>query len=206
MCIAFSILMLGYILLVGSRPGLWIASRWDPRRDFTQDWWDPGQDYGLPQMGSCLGSHPGLALSRVGSHLRCSEIPVEIPPASCRFHPGLSIFCIDVGIYILVGSRPGLWIAPRWDPRQNFTQDWWDPDQNYGLPQVGSHPGSARSRVGSHPRRSIIPLGISPGIKTESCVGMVVSHFYLGCEANIGGLETLGVIMESMVAYQSSYF
>ena len=57
-------------------------NRWDPRRDFTQDWRDPDQDYGLPQVGSRLGSHPRLVGSQVGPHPRHSIIPVSpgIPP------------------------------------------------------------------------------------------------------------------------------
>ena len=54
-------------------------NRWDPRRDFTQD-------CGLPQVGSCLGSHPKL----VGSHPRRSIIPVGIPPGiPPRIPPGI---------------------------------------------------------------------------------------------------------------------
>ena len=79
-----------------------------------------------------------------------------------------SIFYIDVGIYIVSGNPCGMsrsWPAEsrwdpwwnRWDPRRDFTQD-------CGLPQVGS-------RLGSHPRRSIIPVGIPPGIKTGSHLG-----------------------------------
>ena len=79
-----------------------------------------------------------------------------------------SIFYIDVGIYIVSGNPCVMsrsWPAEsrwdpwwnRWDPRRDFTQD-------CGLPQVGSH-------LGSHPRRSIIPVGIPPGIKTGSRLG-----------------------------------
>ena len=49
MCIAFSILTLGYILSVGSQagfyPGLAIGKAFhNPGRDPTQDWQDPGWD------------------------------------------------------------------------------------------------------------------------------------------------------------------
>ena len=86
-----------------------------------------------------------------------------------------SIFYIDVGIYIVSGNPCGMsrsWPAEsrwdpwwnRWDPRRDFTQD-------CGLPQVGSRLGSHPKLVGSHPRRSIIPVGIPPGIKTGSRLG-----------------------------------
>ena len=180
MCIAFSILMLGYIyiyIVSGNPCGMsrsWPAesrwdpwwNRWDPRRDFTQD-------CGLPQVDPAW-AHPILAGSWVGSHPRRSIIPVGIPPgiktgSRLGSHPGLA------------GSRVGSHL------RRSIIPVGIPPGIKTGS-CLGSHPRLAGSGVGSHPRRSIIlvrippgilpiPPGIPLGIKTGSRLG---SHPGLG--------------------------
>ena len=84
-------------------------NRWDPRHDFIQGWQDPDQDYGLPQVGSRLGSHLRLAGSRVGSHPRRSIILVRIPPGIPPIPPGIPP---GIKMGFRVGSHPRRSIIP----------------------------------------------------------------------------------------------
>ena len=89
MCIIFSILMLGYILSVGSHVGC---------QDLGQQ--NPGGIHGgihvggipttimnCPKVGSQAGFYPGLAGSRPGLWIASGRIPGGIPPEAF-YSPG----------------------------------------------------------------------------------------------------------------------